>query len=104
MKNKNSDFLNRVLTFEQGCEYTGFKRSYMYQLTCARKIPFSKPNGKTIFFDREKLEAWMLSNANTPDAKQIEEDRKKKAAARQKESEEMQTAAATYVATHELRL
>jgi len=53
---------NRVLTFEQACEYLGYKRSYMYKLTSAGILPFSKPNGKSIFFDREKLEAWMLSN------------------------------------------
>jgi excisionase family DNA binding protein len=53
---------NRVLTFEQACEYLGYKRSYMYKLTSAGVLPYSKPNGKHIFFDREKLEAWMLSN------------------------------------------
>lgn len=54
---------NRVLTFEQGCEYLGYKKSYVYKLTSAGIIPFSKPNSKSIFFEREKLEEWMLSNA-----------------------------------------
>ena len=53
---------SKVLTFEQGCAYLGFAKSYVYKLTSAGILPFSKPNGKTIFFDREKLEAWMLSN------------------------------------------
>jgi len=56
---------NRVLTFEQGCQYLGYAKSYMYKLTSAGILPYSKPNGKSIFFDREKLEAWMLSNAST---------------------------------------
>jgi excisionase family DNA binding protein len=57
------DYLqNKVLTFEQGCEYLGYAKSYVYKLTSAGILPFSKPNGKSIFFDREKLEAWMLSN------------------------------------------
>ncbi|MGN6248949.1 MAG: helix-turn-helix transcriptional regulator [Ginsengibacter sp.] len=55
---------NRVLTFEQGCEYLGYKKSYVYKLTSAGILPYSKPNGKSIFFERKKLEAWMLSNAS----------------------------------------
>lgn len=72
---------NKVLTFEQGCQYLGYAKSYVYKLTSAGILPFSKPNGKSIFFDREKLEAWMLSNANTS-------------------HEEKQPEAATYVNTH----
>lgn len=55
---------NKVLSFEEGCEYLGYKKNYVYKLTSAGILPFSKPNGKKIFFDREKLEDWMLSNAN----------------------------------------
>jgi len=63
---------NKVLTFEQGCQYLGYKKSYVYKLTSAGILPYSKPNGKSIFFDREKLEAWMLSNAKSSSAeKQI---------------------------------
>jgi len=64
---------NKVLTFEQGCQYLGYAKSYVYKLTSAGILPFSKPNNKSIFFEREKLEAWMLSNAKTSLAeKQIE--------------------------------
>lgn len=73
---------NRVLTFEQGCTYLGYAKSYVYKLTSAGILPYSKPNGKSIFFDREKLEAWMLSNSNTSHA-------------------EKQVQAATYVTTHQ---
>lgn len=55
---------NKVLSFEQGCEYLGYKKSYVYKMTASGILPFSKPNGKKIFFEREKLEAWMLSNAS----------------------------------------
>jgi excisionase family DNA binding protein len=54
---------NKVLTFEQGCAYLGYAKSYVYKLTASGVLPHSKPNNKSIFFDREKLEAWMLSNA-----------------------------------------
>jgi excisionase family DNA binding protein len=68
------DFLNnKVLTFEQGCKYLGYAKSYVYKLTSSNILPYSKPNGKSIFFEREKLEKWMLSNAKTSlSEKQIE--------------------------------
>jgi excisionase family DNA binding protein len=60
------DFIvNKVLTFEQGCNYLGYAKSYVYKLTSSGILPYSKPNGKKIFFDREKLELWMLSNAHS---------------------------------------
>ncbi len=71
---------NKVLTLEQACEYLGFAKSYVYKLTSAGILPYSKPNGKSIFFEREKLEAWMLSNASVT-------------------KEENQIAASTYLTT-----
>ena len=58
-------FLRKVLTVSEACEYLGYKKSYLYKLTSGGIIPFSKPNGKTIFFDRAKLEEWMLSNPSS---------------------------------------
>lgn len=54
----------KVLTFEQACDYTGISRSYLYKLTSQNKVPFSKPNGKVIFFDKEKLDTWLLQNSS----------------------------------------
>lgn len=51
-----------VLTMDEACEYTGKSKSAMYKLTHERKLPFSKPNGKCIYFRREDLESWMMSN------------------------------------------
>ncbi|MCZ2845638.1 MAG: helix-turn-helix domain-containing protein [Candidatus Bathyarchaeota archaeon] len=51
-----------VLTLEEACDYTGITRGYMYKLTSAGKIPYSKPLGKKIYFDRKKLNAWLLKN------------------------------------------
>ena len=56
--------LKKVLSFNEGCQYLGYKKSYVYKMTSSGTIPFSKPNGKKIFFEREKLEAWMLGNAS----------------------------------------
>ena len=57
--------IKRVLTFKEGCEYLGYKKSYVYKLTSTGILPFSKPNGKRLFFEKEKLENWMLRNSNT---------------------------------------
>ena len=55
----------RVLNISEASELLGFEVSYIYKLTSAKILPHSKPNGKTIFFDREKLEDWMLSNPSS---------------------------------------
>lgn len=54
----------KILTFKEGCEFLDYAPSYVYKMTMSGILPFSKPNGKKIFFEREKLEAWMLSNAS----------------------------------------
>lgn len=51
-----------VLTIEEASDYTGISRSYLYKLTANGDIPFSKPRGKKIYFSREKLDEWLLSN------------------------------------------
>ena len=55
-------FQKEILTFDEACDYTGISRSYLYKLTAAREIPHSKPNGKMIFFERSKLNAWLGQN------------------------------------------
>ncbi|WP_349352217.1 MULTISPECIES: helix-turn-helix domain-containing protein [unclassified Flagellimonas] len=55
-----------VLTFDEACDYTGISRSYLYKLTAAGQIPHSKPNGKLIFFEREKIVSWLLQNYRKP--------------------------------------
>ena len=57
--------LKRVLNITEASKLLGFKVSYVYKLTSAKIIPHSKPNFKTIYFDREKLIEWMLSNPCT---------------------------------------
>ncbi len=51
-----------VLTLEEACDYTGISQSYMYKLTSTGKIPHSKPMGKAIYFERLKLNSWLLGN------------------------------------------
>ena len=52
----------RVFTLDEVCKYTGYKKSYIYQLTSNNKVPYSRPSGGAIFFDREDIETWLLQN------------------------------------------
>ena len=52
-----------VLSLEEASEYTGISRSYLYKLTAKGEIPFSKPRGKMIYFSKDKLDQWLLSDA-----------------------------------------
>ncbi len=63
----------KVLTFDEACDYTGISRSYLYKLTSSGGIPFSKPNGKIIFFSKEKLNQWLLQNMSKS-SKEVEEE------------------------------
>lgn len=52
----------KVLSFKEAVTFTGLSKSYLYKLTSRRHVPHFKPHGKKIYFDREQLEAWLLSN------------------------------------------
>lgn len=56
--------MKRVLNIDEASEFLGYKKSYIYRLTSMGVLPYSKPNGKKLYFDRDKLEEWMLSNPN----------------------------------------
>lgn len=58
-----------VFNFEEACEYTGFRPSYLYKLTSTGKIPHYKPYGKMIFFRREELEEFLTRKADLKRAK-----------------------------------
>lgn len=56
--------LKTILNVEELADYTGFKKSYIYKLVHTNSIPYSKPNGKILFFDRSKIDTWLLSNSS----------------------------------------
>lgn len=51
-----------VLTLEDVALLTGLSKSHLYRLTCTHQIPYYKPNGKQIYFDRAEIESWMKQN------------------------------------------
>jgi excisionase family DNA binding protein len=44
------------LSVSELSEYLGFKRAYIYKLVHFGKLPAYKPFGKTLFFDKEKID------------------------------------------------
>jgi len=51
-----------ILSVEELKKYTGFKKSYIYHLVHHNKIPYSKPNGKYLFFEKLEIDQWLLKN------------------------------------------
>lgn len=51
-----------VLTLEEAVQFTGMSKSYMYKLTSTQKIPYYKPSGKMVYFNRDELQTWLLQN------------------------------------------
>lgn len=51
-----------VLDIDDVVSLTGLAKSYVYKLTCRKEIPYYKPNGKLIYFDRQEVENWMKQN------------------------------------------
>lgn len=51
-----------VLNFEELVEYTGLSQSYLYKLTSKGDIPFYRPNGKQLYFNKAEIDAWLLRN------------------------------------------
>ena len=52
---------------------TGLSKNYIYKLTCRNEIPYYKPNGKLVYFDRQEIENWMKQNkvTSTVEAEQV---------------------------------
>ena len=59
-----------VLNINELADYTGYSKSYIYKLTSRNAIPYFKPSGKTVFFDRMEIDVWLLKNKHS----QIKED------------------------------
>lgn len=52
----------KVLGIDDVVLLTGLSKAYIYKLTCRKEIPYYKPNGKLVYFDRQEVEGWMKRN------------------------------------------
>ena len=51
-----------VLSIDDVVMLTGLSKSHVYKLTSSRQLPFYKPNGKLMYFDKKEIEE-ILSNS-----------------------------------------
>jgi excisionase family DNA binding protein len=52
----------KPLDFESARRFLGVSCSTLYKMTFLKKIPFSKPGGKKVYFKKSDLIKWMNSN------------------------------------------
>ena len=52
----------KVLNIDEVCTYTGLSKNYLYKLTSLNRIPHSKPSGKSLYFDKDRIDEWLLRN------------------------------------------
>ena len=55
-----------VFNVDDFCTYTGLAKPTLYKLTSAHLIPFSCPQGKVIYFEKTKVDEWLLKNPILP--------------------------------------
>ena len=51
-----------ILTVEEAAKFMGIARSSLYKMTSDQLIPFYRPNGKLIYFEKCELLSWMRRN------------------------------------------
>jgi excisionase family DNA binding protein len=51
-----------VLTIDDVALLANMSKSYLYQLTCKNQIPYYRPSGKLIYFDKSEVESWLKQN------------------------------------------
>ncbi len=54
--------IEKPFTLHEAAKYLDVSRSYLYQLTHKHQIPYYKPHGKRIYFDKIELDAWIKRN------------------------------------------
>lgn len=50
-----------IWTVNELAEYSGWKLAQIYKMTSNKVLPHSKPTGGKLFFERDKIKAWILS-------------------------------------------
>lgn len=52
----------RVMNFDEVCRYIGISDSALYKMTSAGTIPYHKPRGKMLYFDKYEIDEWLLQS------------------------------------------
>ena len=51
-----------ILSSNEACAYLDISKSCLYKLTHTKVLPYYCPNGKKIYFKKDDLVSWMLTN------------------------------------------
>lgn len=51
-----------IMNLAEASEYTGLSKSTLYKLIHYRKISYSKPNGKLVYFFKEDIDSYLSGN------------------------------------------
>ena len=62
-----------VLNLDEVAAFTGLSKSCIYKKSSTGGIPCYKPTNKQLFFNRNEIEKWLLSNRK-PTSEEIETD------------------------------
>ena len=52
----------QIMSFEQFCGYASISKSTGYKLTHRNQLPFYRPQGKLIYFEKSEVDKWLLKN------------------------------------------
>jgi excisionase family DNA binding protein len=55
----------QVFTIDDLANYTGWSKSYIYKKTSDGTLKYSKPLGKTLFFSKDWIESFLMSNTTS---------------------------------------
>lgn len=58
----------QVLTLEEAALFMGISKSSLYKMTHRHELPFFRPNGKLIYFEKAELLKWMRQNRSMSEA------------------------------------
>ena len=57
-----------VLNLEEASLFLDISKSSLYKMTHKHELPFYRPNGKLIYFEKAELLKWMRQNRNMSEA------------------------------------
>ncbi len=57
-----------VMTLEEASIFMGISKSSLYKMTHKHELPFFRPNGKLIYFEKSELLKWMRQNRTMSEA------------------------------------
>lgn len=59
---ENLFYLKNELTIKEAAKYLGVSVSTLYKMTMHNEIPFYRPGKRRIYFKRQELDQWMITN------------------------------------------